>query len=81
MLENVKRVEVTPALFSRIEKKIQVLNQNHIDMKMVWLSAAALGLLVLLNISLVSSWPGQDESPGAYSESILLSTTENLYDE
>lgn len=83
MLEKVKRVDVSPFLFSRIEQKIHTLNKNRLSMKIVWVSAAALGLLVLLNIRLISNIPGQNppDKLTAYAESMHLSTFANLYNE
>lgn len=83
MLEKVKRVDVSPFLFSRIEQRIHTLNKNRLSMKIVWLSAAALGLLVLLNIHLINNFSGQGKADNltAYAESMHLSPSDNLYNE
>ncbi len=61
-LQTVEKVEVSPFLFSRIERKIQVIRENTISKKMGWSLVTSVSLIVLFNVFIMtqSSW-GQKE--------------------
>ena len=80
-LEKIKRVEVSPFLFTRIQERINISREAPFVWKLTFAAASAVVLVLNVSIMLKSN---EDKKENALTEmvsSLHLSTFNNLYDE
>jgi hypothetical protein len=83
-LENfkkIKQVEVPPFLFTRIQKRIEALNDAPFQWKVTFVAASV--VLLILNISILSksSEMKREDSLASIISAMHLSISNDLYDE
>lgn len=78
-LQAVEKVEVSPFLFSRIEQKIQTLQENTVSKKMAWTMVTSVSLIVIFNLFIItqSSWVPKENNN--LLQSLQIQNNNSLY--
>jgi hypothetical protein len=80
-LDNIKKVEVPPFLYTRIQQKIEFLDATIMPTKHTWAINLSLCLVIVLNIGIIYSYNAKTNSTKNYAESINLISDNSLYNE
>lgn len=78
-LEKIKKVEVPPFLYTRIEQKIANLKTAPWPRKVQWAMSFVLGIVLFLNIYTLVSKSNQTKGLQSYSTSLNLNPDNELY--
>lgn len=78
LLSTLQPAEVSPFLFTRIQQRIQTLQNDKLSPVAAWSIAVLTALILLINISTIkiTTTPSSDNQTSA-----LLSSSNNLYNE
>lgn len=79
-LARIKRVEAPPYLFTRIQQKIEQSKRNTVPVKITWAINLAFGLVLILNIIVLTSYNSKSSSTEDYAQSIHLISDNSLYE-
>lgn len=78
-LENIKRVEAPPFLYTRILQKIVTLEKQVIPTKLAWVLSGFLTLVMLLNLFAILSQHGTSSDTESLAQSLQLFSNNTLY--
>ena len=78
-LDKIKKVEVPPFLFTRIQQKIENLSDTILTKKTSWALGLSFITIVVLNIGLIASSQINFHTIKQYSQSINLTSNNTLY--
>ncbi|WP_149240885.1 hypothetical protein [Dyadobacter sp. 32] len=80
-LEKIKRVEVSPFLFTRIQERIKISREAPFVWKLTFAAASAVVLVLNVSIMLKSNEDKEENALTEMVSSMHLSTFNTLYDE